>query len=265
MGVAVAGDEQRPYADRPGERGGSECPPTRPPARGLLTRGLRTKLGGWLPFYHTGLRATYALTEAWAVSLAGYNGWDTVLDNNEEKSISTQLTYTRPDVVLSVLFFTGVERPPGAPEGRPWRHLLDAHVTWHPTTWLSLLAHANGGLEPNDLGTSSWAAGALYARFTMIEQLRAAVRFDTFYEHVTEGASGRASPIFWPASWVSSATATLDFRPHERVSFRLEYRHDHAGADMFFGGDVDGDGEATPYVPNRRAQDTLSLGATSWF
>jgi hypothetical protein len=225
----------------------------------------RSNLFFGLPFYHTGLKASYALTDAWTLSLAGYNGWNTVLDNNDEKSIAAQLTYTDPAVAVSVLYFTGVERPPDAPEGRAWRHLLDAHVTWHPTEWLSLLAHANGGVEPNDLGTSSWAAGALYARFRMLEELLAAVRFDAFYERAAEGAAGRASPIFWPAPWVSSATATLDFRPHERVSFRLEYRHDHAGADMFFGGAVEGDGTTDPFVANRRAQDTLSLGTTSWF
>lgn len=72
-------------------------------------------------------------------------------------------------------------------------------------------------------------------------------------------------PIFWPAPWVSSGTATVDYRPHERVSFQLEYRHDHAGADMYFGGDVAGDGVATPFVANRALQDTLTIGATTWF
>jgi hypothetical protein len=225
----------------------------------------RSNLFFGLPFYHTGVKASYALSDAWAIALAGYNGWNTVLDNNDEKSISAQLTFTRPDVVLSVLFFTGVERPPEAPEGRAWRHQLDSHITWHATSWLSLLAHINGGVEPNEFGTSGWIAGALYGRVRMLEELLAAVRFDAFYERVAEGAAGRASPIFWPAPWVSSATATLDFRPHERVSFRLEYRHDQAGAEMFFGGDVSGDGTTEPFVPNRRAQDTLSLGATSWF
>jgi hypothetical protein len=64
---------------------------------------------------------------------------------------------------------------------------------------------------------------------------------------------------------VSSGTATVDLRPHERVSFRLEYRHDHAGGDMYFGGHVEGDGGATPFVMNRDSQDTLTGGATTWF
>lgn len=225
----------------------------------------RSNLFFGLPFYHTGVRATYALTDEWAVTVAGYNGWNSVVDNNDEKSVSAQLTYTRDDVVASVLYFGGIERAPGAPEGRAWRHLFDAHVTWNATPWLSLLAHANGGFEPNDFGVSAWTAGALYARFRIVEPLFFAVRGDAFYEHVAENSVGRASPIFWPAPWVTSGTATVDYRPHERVSFRLEYRHDHAGGDMYFGGSVAGDGAATPFVPNRASQDTLTIGTTTWF
>jgi hypothetical protein len=225
----------------------------------------RSNLFFGLPFYHTGLRATYALTDEWVVTLAAYNGWNSVVDNNDEKSVSAQVTYTRSDVVVSVLYFGGVERPRGAPEGRAWRHLLDAYATWHATPWLSLLAHANGGFEPNQFGVSAWAAGALYARFRIVPQWFFVVRGDAFYEHVAGNSAGTASPIFWPAPWVASGTATVDFRPHERVSFRLEYRHDHAGADMFFGGEVVGDGIVVPFVVNRASQDTLTLGTTTWF
>ncbi len=225
----------------------------------------RSNLFFGLPFYHTGVRASYALTDEWAVTLAGYNGWNSVVDNNDEKSVSAQLTYERADIAASLLYFGGIERPHGAPEGRAWRHLFDSHVRWHARPWLSLRAHANGGVEPNELGVSAWAAGALYARLRVVDQLFFAVRGDVFYEHVAAGAAGRAAPIFWPAPWVSSGTATVDYRPHERVSFQLEYRHDHAGADMYFGGDVAGDGVATPFVANRAQQNTLTIGATTWF
>ena len=109
----------------------------------------RSDLFFGLPFYHTGVRATYPLRDAWTASLAGYNGWSSVVDNNDEKSIAAQLTYTLPGTItLGFLYFTGVERPPGAPEGRAWRHDFDAHATFYATPWLSLLAHFNAGFEP---------------------------------------------------------------------------------------------------------------------
>lgn len=226
----------------------------------------RSNLFFGLPFYHTGVRATYALTNAWALTLAVYNGWNSIVDDNAAKSVSAQVTFTRPDVLASLLYFGGIERPSGAPEGRAWRHLFDAHATWHARRWLSLLAHANGGVEPNRFGVSGWVAGALYARFRVAPQLYLVARGDLFYEQVASSGAGTASPIFWPASWVSSGTATVDYEPHPRVSVRLEYRHDQAAGDLYFGGEVVGDGSATsPFVPNRASQDTLTLGATAWF
>lgn len=83
-----------------------------------------------------------------------------------------------------------------------------------------------------------------------------AARGDVFVEAVPAGASA----IFWPAPWVSSGTATLEVRPADTIALRLEYRHDHAGGPMYFGGAVPADGRATFAL-----QDTLTLGAVAWF
>jgi hypothetical protein len=68
---------------------------------------------------------------------------------------------------------------------------------------------------------------------------------------------------------VSSSTLTLDFRPAENVSLMAEFRHDQAGADMYFGGAVFGGavlgGAVIDDAPNRSTQDTLSVAATAWF
>ncbi|MFO0589496.1 MAG: outer membrane beta-barrel protein [Polyangiaceae bacterium] len=225
----------------------------------------RSNLFFGLPFYHTGVRVAYPLTDAWVVSLHGFNGWNSVVDNNDEKSVCAQIAYARPDVAFSFLYFGGVERPRDAPEGRAWRHLFDAHVTWSATPRLSLQAHADAGFEKNRFGTSGWAAGAVAARVKLHKVLYLAARGDAFFEEVADNSLGRAAPLFWPAPWVSSGTATADLRPHDRVSFRLEYRHDHAGANMFFGGAVATDATTGQAAPNRTSQDTVTLGATSWF
>ena len=231
----------------------------------------RSNLFFGLPFYHTGIRIAYPLDDRWTVSLSGFNGWNTVVDNNDEKSLALQLTYTDPNrLAVSVLYFTGVERPTGAPEGRAWRHLLDAHATWQATEWLSLLLHVNGGIEPNQLGTSGWAASALYARVRVIPELFIAARGDVFFENTPGAAGSSASSIFWPTNpngqgqWVSSGTLTVDVRPVEFISFRLEVRHDHAGSDLYYGGQVLSDATGA-FLANRASQDTLTLGATAGF
>ncbi len=199
------------------------------------------------------------------MTLGVLNGWNSVVDGNDEKTLYAHATFTRPTVALSLLAMSGVERPVGASEGRAWRQLFDAHVTWHATAWLSLLLHVNGGFEPNRFGTSAWLASAAYARFRLSPLFFFVARGDFFFESRASGSQGTAEAIFWPAPWVSAVTATLDFRPHERVSFRLEYRHDHAAQNVYFAGRVEGDGAGSPYVPNSRFQDTLTLGVTAGF
>ncbi len=226
----------------------------------------RSNLFFGLPFYHTGVRLTYPITHEWAVTAAVYNGWNSVVDNNDEKSVSAQITYTRPDkLAISMLYFGGVERPRSAPEGRAWRHVFDLHATWQALRWLAFMGHMNGGTEPNHFGTSSWIAGAVYARLRASPKLSFVVRADAFRERVPSNSEGSATPIFWPVPWVASSTATVDFRPHERTSFRLEARHDHAAGKMFFGDTLEGDGLATPFIANRNLQTTVTLGATTWF
>ena len=92
-----------------------------------------------------------------------------------------------------------------------------------------------------------------------------AARGDFFYEWIASNAAGSASPIFWGgANWMSSGTATIDVRPWDNVSFRLEYRHDQAQAPLFFDGQVLVDA-MNNFVPNASSQDTITLGATAWF
>jgi hypothetical protein len=214
-----------------------------------------------LPYYHTGVRASLPVSERWAVTLAGYNGWNSVVDNNAEKSISLQATYSDPDrLALSFLYFGGVERQPGAPEGRAFRQLLDAHATWVVSSLVSVLGHLSGGLEPNAVGLSAWIAGSLAARVTVRPWLLVAARGDLLHERW-----GAAAPLFFGVPVVGSVTATADVRPHERVSFRLEFRRDMANSPIYFAGRVEGDGVTTPWVPTRSAQDTLTLGVTTWF
>ncbi len=225
----------------------------------------RSNLFFGLPFYHTGARGTLKATDEWAVTLGIVNGWNTVVDNNPEKSGYLQLNYANDAVAWSLLYFGGIERADDIPEGDPWRSTFDTHVTWTATDWLKIQPHFDAGFEPTDLGTSFWVAGALASQFKMIDWLYLGLRADAFYEKAASNGAGEASRIFWPVEWVASQTATLEARAVDHVSVRLEYRHDHAAGDMFFKGDVAGDGDAAPFAPDARYQDTITLGATAWF
>jgi hypothetical protein len=219
-----------------------------------------------LPFYHSGVRAGYELSKQHTVRAGVYNGWNNALDNNAEKSIALEYNYTPSETVaFATQYFTGVERPTGALEGRAWRHLLDASLKVKATPFLELLADVDGGVEPNRFGTSAWLAGILAARVKATSWLYLAGRQAMFGEKRAKQGLDVADPIAIPASWMSSSTATVDVRPVPHVSAKLEYRHDAAAGDIFYRGAVTGDGDGTPFEANARSQDTVTLGLTAWF
>lgn len=225
----------------------------------------RSNLFFALPFYHTGVRATYALDPRWAITIAAYNGWNSVVDNNAEKSFSVAAAYRTDRVTWNVLYFGGVERDRGAPEGRAYRHTFDTFATVRLTSFLWMRGHLDGGFEPNRFGKSAWIAGALYVRAEVAPRLFVAIRGDAFGERAASNELGTASRIFWPASWVASGTGTLEYAPLEHLSLRLEYRLDHAASAMYFGRQLVGDGIGVPFEPTRRSQNTIAIGGSAFF
>lgn len=220
----------------------------------------RSNLFSGLPTYHFGARATYGAGSQSALTLATYNGWNNIKDNNDRPSASVQwLAKCRPALTTSLLYFGGVERSEGAPEGAPRRDLLDAWIHWDLTNRFSLLVHGDAGRERNQFGTNSWTAAALAVRGRVAERLYLAARTDRFAERVPEGST----PIFWTITTsrerrvVASHTLTLDYRPKEKVSTRVELRRDRASGLAFFSGNTSD--------PNTRNQSTLTLGAVVWF
>ena len=218
----------------------------------------RSTLFYGLPFYHAGMRATFAASERWNLTGAVYNGWNCVTDTNGKKSISVQGLYTRPDkITASILYFGGVERPRGAPEGQPWRNLFDSHITVTVSPTLSIQAHADGGFENTTFGRSSWRGGALAARLKTNKWLYVAGRADILDETIPSSREGTASALFFPTTRVRSLTATLDARPTDHMSMRLEFRHDAAADPIYYKG--------ANSAPSAKSQSTLTFGLTAWF
>ena len=218
----------------------------------------RSTLFYGLPFYHAGARATYTVSERLNVTGGVYNGWNNVTDTNGKKSVSLQGLYTKPDkVTASFLYFGGVERPRGAAEGQPWRNLFDAHITVAVSPTFSVQAHANAGFENTAFGRASWRAGALAARVKANRWLYIAGRADLLGETIPSSRAGSASSLFFPTTRVQSLTGTVDARPNDHMSVRLELRRDSAKDAIYF----KGPGEAL----SAKAQSTMTFGITAWF
>lgn len=220
-----------------------------------------------LPNYQTGFRTTINASRDVDVFAALINGWNTIVDNNDEKSFVVGAHYRRgKTLTISGSYFGGVEREPDAPEGRPWRHGVEAWLQYDATERIAVGADGTGGFEHTRYGIDWWASAAGYARVKVLEPLFVAARADRLWEDTASNARGSTSPILIPAKAVTSLTGTLEVRPVKGLSIRVEGRHDFATQPLFYGRDVQGNGsEEQPWIANARTQTTILFGTTAWF
>lgn len=125
----------------------------------------RSLLFAWaIPYYHAGVRASYAVNDK--VTATGFvlNGWNNVKDNNASKSVAAQVVVAPTDrVSLAATWMGGAEQT--AVDG--WRHMVDAivNVTLTPRVKLQLNADLvrDRGLGP---GVGWHGVAALRAQLT---------------------------------------------------------------------------------------------------
>lgn len=227
----------------------------------------RSNLFYGLPFYHTGARVTADVGERTWVRGAVYNGWNSVIDNNADKSFSLKLEHQiAKDVVFDAQYMVGVERNERAPEGRAPRHLFDSYIRFKPHDRVDLIVNSDIGMESNAFGTSGWAAGALFGRVRAARWLSFGGHLDMFMERRAQNGLGQAEAIFWPASWVSSQAIAAEVRPvPDHIALKLEFRHDAAAIHTYFSRIVLRELSTGQGIPNASYQNTLTLGATAWF
>ena len=220
----------------------------------------RSNLFWALPFYHVGARAAWAVAPRWTITGAVYNGWNQAADGNQGKSVTVNAAYTADKLSAMVQYFGGVERPTDAPEGQPWRHLVDLYGTWAATSRLTLRGQVDAGFERGSLGTQRWFAAALYAHVEATPQWAGTARADCIRE--SKSGAGGPSPILLPTSRVCSATATLGYQPAAGFAVRAEVRADAAADAIFVGDDAP---VASPSSPTRTTQQTATIGVIGWF
>ena len=223
----------------------------------------------FLTYYHVGVKAAYALTPK--LTATGYvmNGWNNGFETNATPSGALQLGYDDgAGTTASLVYLVGNERKraENTDFGKPIRHLVDAWVSVPVTDSLSLGLHGDTGMESNKKGDYSWIAAAAYARAKLGSMVYLAARGDYF----TESAGDVANPMFFLSAngtkAVGSGTLTLDMRPTEGTSFRLEARHDVADGDVFFKKHVPAPTGAPPSEGmNSSSQTTILLGMNTVF
>jgi len=216
------------------------------------------QFGNAIPFTHTGITATYPLTDWLTLSGGIVNGWDNSDDNNDGKSLHGMATITPiKDLTLIIGGTWGAEaRFAGDEANGPKRGLLDFLVTYKPIPPLTLTVNYNYGEQDGAFGvgtpTATWHSVSGYAIYDVTDKLSVGVRGEYFEDQ--DGFRLLSNPLAnngKPFN-VWEFTLTGRYKLFDHLFASVEYRHDQAtdSAKVF----DDGDGKF-----NASSQDTIAF------
>jgi hypothetical protein len=183
----------------------------------------RSLLFAWaIPYYHAGVRASYAFNDK--VSATGFvlNGWNNVKDNNSSKSLAAQVLLTpMPHVSIAGTWIGGAEQRDA--EGR--RDLIDAIVTVTVSPRIRIQLNADV-VRDRGLGPGvGWHGVSAALRGQLSPNWVVSPRLEWFAD--PQGASTGV------AQNVTEATMTVQRAIGGGLMARAEYRVDRSTARFF--------------------------------
>ena len=208
-----------------------------------------------IPFTHTGVRLTYAVSGQLSVIAGVNNGWDQIADSNEQKTGEIGVAYTPNKLFsLAVQGYSGDEQLStgsyiGAGiHGR--RDLVDGVATYNATSKLTFILNVDWADQDNATSLingstikAQWGGAAGYANYQFTDQWAVSLRAEYF-----DDKDGFRTGVI--QEW-KEATATLRYMPSANFELRAEGRYDFSngstfvtsGADFTTPGGLSGTGE----------------------
>ena len=188
-----------------------------------------------IPFTHTGVRATYKVSDTLSL-IGGVNqGWDAFKDTNNDKTVELSAAFT-PDKTVSILVtgYSGKELVANYPKSKEkgTRNLLDLVLTLTVSEQLTLIANYDYGSQDSGsaaIGKAKWQGFAGYANYQFSEQWRASLRGEYF-----DDKDGYRTGVL--QKW-KEATATVAYLPNKNLELRAEVRGDRSDKDAFLKSD----------------------------
>lgn len=206
-----------------------------------------------IPYYHVGVRATAPLSKTFTAGVQLVNGWNTFTDNNSGKTAGLTGLWTRPKFTLATNWYTG---PENNHTNKGFRNLLDGVLTLTPTTRLNAYINYDYGQNRNAIQTttgayqtttlSRWQGVALDLRYQATRTIAFSPRWE-YYSDPNGFTTGLAQNLH-------EVTATAEYKPHDGILTRLEYRRDASDHNFF--------NKPSGAVP---AQSTIELAVIAYF
>ena len=195
------------------------------------------------PFYHTGLRLTYAPSDTMTIKGIVVNGINNGIENNFSPMVGAQLVVAPSDTfqlyagyATGSSFGTGIADPtaPADRSDADWLHYFDVVANLQLGDF-RLIGNADFWLTPDGGDGFDFAGGVSVAgQYAITDQFALAARVDFLV----------SADAFFLQAYDNLVTATLtaDYRPVDNLTIRLEHRFEWADADVFSEGNLDAGG-----------------------
>lgn len=191
----------------------------------------RSLLFAWpIPYYHTGIRASYPLADNVTAALFFSNGWNSSIANTG-KTFGASLGITPvPPLSIVVNWLGGPQEPDSV--SSEFRHVFEALATLKVTDALTLGADGVYGTESMGGSTVTWGGAAVYARTALSPTSAVSLRGE-LYSDPNGFTTGLVQDI-------KELTVTYEKVLFSSLILRAEYRYDASTARPFDGSDGDG-------------------------
>jgi len=204
----------------------------------------RSLLFNWaIPFYHFGVRTTYAVSDKVSLGATVTNGWNNVKDNNSAKTVGLSATLKPGKATWIVNYMFGNETTPGAFGPGPGgdgetRHAIDSTLIYDFNEKVSLMANYDYIRDNSNplVGAAHLQGFAAYAKFTPTPKVVLVPRYEWF-----DDPTGSALPQPDPnqtarlPQTAQEFTFTSKFPIHDQMSLFAEYRRDWSDLNSFEG------------------------------
>ena len=177
-------------------------------------------------FTHVGAYATYTASEEIELRLGVINGWDLLIDNNENKSIISRLGVNLGDfLAFGISYYYGAEQH----NSDDARNSIDLTGVTHIIPGVTLNFQGNYGTEKIAGTDAAWLGFGLQPVVTLAENIGLGLRAEYFSDE--DGA--RTGEIDF-SSFNFTIVPTFE---RDGLTFRLEYRLDDASESVFLKND----------------------------
>jgi hypothetical protein len=178
------------------------------------------------PYYLSGVKLSTPLSPKTNLSIYLVNGWQQIYDQNDRKSVGTQLEFRpKPGHTFTWNTYVGDERSALQPERR-LRLFTDVYWVWNSSGPWKATACAYAGMQAATWDPNEWSEETWWqANFILSRELTRKLSLAGRVEYFWDAQSVLVTPVLGREGFTAGSSGLcLNLKADEHIMFRLEGR-----------------------------------------